>query len=509
VRQWAIDAPPCPGLRPVRWRAALAVSIVVTALAGFALLFPAPTGPPDNGDFIRIFEVFSTGPEGMPPLPAHVDLATRGRRYFHFYLRYWRLGHRVRRFAHPSSSLLCYVPGLVLRLRQGYFDLASNAAMLVVLLAAGLGAVLKRLEPLPFMALGACALLMTDANVVGYLNSFYQESGAVVGLAGLTAALFLFWTRRRPRDAALVAIFTAMLCSTKTAYAIAAIAPVPVMLGALREADERLPSKESLCAGAGAVAVVIFTFFSWTSRDFITDHAYHFLFTAALPSLPAAERGPFLGEVGVDPRFAFLSGRNAYQAESHSTDPALAPALTRETHGRAVRNLLVRHPRSLFRILARSFSLSGRYAALAYSSAGGPMRRRPDWALWTRFRTRHWRGALPYAAWLLLLLLAVRRRTSAPKSAERFFLLLAAGYGSASVLQIVVSVLGNGFADIQKHHFLGNVLLDIASVAVVAGAIETARRASRTAFTGRWKARFRQDGKPGLPAENEVTTASC
>ncbi len=450
------------------------MSLAVAALAALALVYPSPAGPPDNGDFMRVFSAFSTGPEGLPAFADRSDPETFGQRYFYFYHRYWRLDHRIKGFTHPSSALACYLPGILLRVRRGYFDLAANAVAVVLLLAAGLYTVLRRLPGIPFAALGVIALVATDANIVGYLNSFFQESGAFVGVTGLTASLFLLWTRRQAREAALVAAFTAMLATAKPAYAIAAIAGIPVILGATVGTGERRLSKSDVAAGSVAVALLVFSVFSWTNRYFVADHAYHFLFTAALPRLAPAERGEFLRDIGIDPRFAPLSGKNAYQPDSHWRDSALAPRLTKKMHGRAIEDLLRRHPRAFLSILGDSLSMSGRYPALAFPSVGAPTERRPRWAFWSRFRQRSLRGARAYAAWLALLgVLTAQRRSSAPGSWRRFFALLSLGYGAASVLQIVISVLGNGFADIEKHHFLGNVLLDFALIAVVAGLAES------------------------------------
>lgn len=453
----------------------------MASLAVFALVYPFPAGPADSGDFIRVFTAFSSGPEGLPAFVGRSDPSTFEQRYFHFYLRYWRLGHGFRRFAQPSSALACYLPGIILRLRPGYFDLATNAIALVLLLSAGLYGVLRRLPAIPFVALGACALVATDANIVGYLNSFYQESGALVAVAGLTASLFLLWKCRRGRDAVLVAAFSAMLAASKPAYAAALVAGVPAVLAAtLGRGGRRLPKAE-VAAGAGAVALVVLIVFSWTGRYFAADHAYHFVFTAALPRLPPAEREPFLREIGIDSRFAAHSGKNPYAPGSGWRDPALAVRLTRQTHGRSIAHLLWNHPRAFFAVLGDSFSDSGRYPRLAFPRLGAePSERGGRWVFWSRFRLRRLRGPLPYSAWIVLLAtLGFRWRSAEPGSWEEFFALLSLGYGAASVVQIVISVLGNGFADIAKHHFLANVLIDFALIAALAGVAETLRRRRR------------------------------
>jgi hypothetical protein len=442
--------------RPLAGRSlpAAAAALVFAGLAALNLFFPAPNGPPDNGDFVRIHGPFSTGP------------ADAGPRYFAAYHRFWRMDGRVTRYPEPTSSFLVFVPGLVPGVIAGRYDLALNAALIVAVLAAALFGVLRALRsPIAFGSVAAMSLMAADGNIVRYLDSFFEEAGALVFGLLLAAILHLLWERRRAAPFAAAVLLTVLLSTAKVAYAYSVpIAALPVLLGALFLRPGMARARTRLALAAVFAGTVLAPFFVVSAPKFQTANAYHFLFGAAVPELPPASRPLYLESLGIPGRFAALAGKNAYEPSNSIHDPELRPRLTRSTQAKAVKTLLLEDPAAFFRLMKRSFAAAGIEPPLA--------RTRSPWTGWSEFRSKYLAGSRVYfVSFALLAVLAARARRSGPDGWPTFFLLLSSGFLAASALQVAVSILGNGPFDILRHDFLANLLADFSLAALVCGLV--------------------------------------
>lgn len=463
-RRKAETPEPRADARP-RTRLAAAIALLYLALSCFNLFYPSPKGPADNGDFARVFASFSTGPLGLEFWPSPSDTAKYQMRFFNYYHRFWRLDGYVPDRAWKTSSALVFLPARLVHPVSEHFDLAFNSFVLLVLLSAVVFATLRSVESAaPFAALSAAVLLMSDSRIVAYLNSFFMEAGAYVYFLLLLCFLFRYWQEGRMRDYAAALACGVLLSTTRVAYAAAAFpALTPVLFGSLRARKPRalawkifLPSAALLLA-AGAL------FLPSTPPITQRDFAYHFIFGGALPRLPEAQRPAYLNSVGIDSRFASLSGKDAYQSDSQINDPELSPRLTNKTQTRAITALLQSHPGAFFGLLRWGFSTAGFYPE--QDKPGMLSKFDPpasiSWSGWSLFRNKVLHGAWSYGVALLLLAAAgVAARRSGTGSWPAFFLLCGIGFLIASAGEVVISVLGNGPFDIWRHNYLANLLLD-------------------------------------------------
>jgi len=455
-----------PASPAVRARCAAAVAILFYGLIALNLFVPTPNGPADNGDFVRIHGPFSAGP------------ADSGPRFFKAYHRFWKMGGRVTRYPEPTSSAFIFLPGLVPGAISGRYDLALNAALVTGGLALVLFWALRRLRsPVAFCSLSAMFLLAADGNIAGYLDSFFQEAGALVFLLLLVAALHVLWDRRSAASFAAAVVFAALLSTAKIAYAFSIpLAAAPVVLGAIFLRPGMNRALPRLAAAIVFSASVLAAFLFVSAPKYQIANCYHFLFGAAVPELAPAERAGYLESLGIPGRFASLAGKNAYEPGNAIRDPGLRPHLTRATQAAAVRALLDAHPSAFFRLLSRSLHDAGVEPRLQEPGA--------LCTVWSSVRSRVLPGPRAYLlSAALLAILLVRVRGGDPSGWPLFSLLISLGFLGASALQIAVSILGNGPFDILRHDFLANLLMDFELVALGCGLAATipGRRAAKPA----------------------------
>ncbi len=240
------------------------MALIFAGLLVVSLCYPSPQGPGDNGDFGRLFGSFSTGPVGLEHWPPSTDPSWQAR-FFSFHHRFWRRDGGLPGGPWRSSSQVLYAPGLLLPLtgRQSY-DLTLNTLYLILIASGALWLTLRALgRGIPFVSLGAVALLMADAGVASYLSSFFAESGAWLFLLLLFCSLHLYWQAPSAGRLGLVLACDGLLAATKLAYApSAALLVAPVLGGALLlrprsgggHRGARCSRSHRVCAGRAGVA---------------------------------------------------------------------------------------------------------------------------------------------------------------------------------------------------------------------------------------------------------------
>ena len=192
-----IEVPKSPHRSAIQRLAILLIPVLFIGITSLNLLYPIPTGPPDNGDFNRIFSSFSSGPLGFDFWPATENQKVYQQRFYNFYHRFWRHDEGKKEFAHFSSSSLFFLPGRCLNLTPGIFDLAWNTFFLILLGGGVLYLCLEKIhESMAIFSMGALALLFADVNIAGYLNSFYQESGTFLSFLLWIWFLHVFFAHR-------------------------------------------------------------------------------------------------------------------------------------------------------------------------------------------------------------------------------------------------------------------------------------------------------------------------
>jgi hypothetical protein len=219
-------------------------------------------------------------------------------------------------------------------------------------------------------------------------------------------------------------------------------------------------------------SVLFVKFLSLTPGNERRANCYHFIFSGAIPLLSPDTGKNFLYELGLDPSLVRLGGKDAYQPDSEFETEPLRLALTTRFHLKAVVQLAFYHPAVFLEMVKFGFSKAGFYPRLQYPSLSDlpEIAFRFRWCLWSRLHDRFLHG-IPYYTTVLFLTLILGTLAWKRKDSgwPLFYLLAATGFFLASFLQVFISVAGNGPADIVKHLYFANLLLDAAFVFIVYG----------------------------------------
>jgi hypothetical protein len=213
---------------------------------------------------------------------------------------------------------------------------------------------------------------------------------------------------------------------------------------------------------------ILFMKFLWvTSGSERRDNCYHFIFTGVIPLLSTAEGKDFLSGLGLDPALIHLKGKNAYQSDSEFESEPVRSGLTKRFHLKAAFHLAIYYPTSFLKLIQFGFSRAGFYPRLQYPSLSDPSEVTSPfrWCLWSQLHGRFFNG-IPYYVVSLCLILILGTLVWKRKDSgwPLFYLLAAIGFFSASLLQVIISVVGDGQVDTVKHLYFANLLLDAAFV---------------------------------------------
>jgi len=265
-----------------------------------------------------------------------------------------------------------------------------------------------------------------------------------------------------------------MLAGTKVPFTPSVLlAVLPLLAGAALLIPRNFPGRRYVVPSVVFLflaSVLLTRILSPTPGGERQANCFHFVFSGALSFLSPDAGKDYLHKLGLDPGLTSLAGKNAYEADSLSS--TVWPALTPRFHVKSAARLAFDYPSIFFKMIGFSFSKAGLYPRLQYPSLSDPHRVkfRFKWRFWSRLHHRFLHGTAYYGVVLfltcLLGILIWRRKDS---GWPLFYFLGAAGFFPASLLQVIISVVGNGPIDIVKHQYFANLLLDAAFVFVCCG----------------------------------------
>jgi hypothetical protein len=278
---------------------------------------------------------------------------------------------------------------------------------------------------------------------------------------------------------AIIFVLSLILAGTKLPYTLSVLpAILPVLAGVI------LFTPKSLYLRRYVISVVVLLFLaSALLIKFLAvtpyerqANCYHFIFSGAIPLFSPNEGKSFLHELGLDPSLINLRGKNAYLPDSQYRTEPLHSALTTRLHLKAAARLIFHHPTAFLEMTKFGFSKAGFYPRLLYPSLSAlpEITFRFRWCFWSRLHARFLNG-IPYYATVLFLTLILGTLVWKRKDSgwPLFHLLAAIGFFPASLLQVIISVVGDGPLDIVKHQYFANLLLDTAFVFALCGLIVT------------------------------------
>jgi hypothetical protein len=445
------------------------------------ILYPLPSGPPDNGDFNRIFDSFSSGPVGHDYWPSIEDQGAYQKRFFNYYHRFWRFDGG-KGFGYLSSSRLFFWPGRIINLTPGTFDLAWNAFLQTLFLGCILYLVVKSIKgTAASFSLGGLVFIFADAHISGYLNSFYEESGAFFSFFCLLCALHVFWFFRNRFSLFIILVFSIILAGTKISYTLSVLPAIfPTLIGAIiwfPKPFVLLRYVVRVILILLVVSILFMVFLYRTPGNERRANCYHFIFASTIPLLSPDAGKIFLQEIGLPPSLTRLAGKSAYELDSELEAEPLRSSLTRRVHLKSIYQLAYRHSPEFYQLIKLAFLRTGFYPRLQYPSLSDSTEIRAlRWDFWSKIHGSYLHGPFYYGIVLcLILILGILVWKRGNFGWPLFYVLTAMGLTLASMLQVAISVMGNGLVDFVKHMYLGNLLLDAAFVLVVSGLAVTAR----------------------------------
>lgn len=460
---------------------ALTIAAFFVAIVAFNFLYPLPSGPPDNGDFNRIFVSFSSGPLGHDYWPSTENQEAYQKRFFNYYHRFWHFDGG-KGFGYLSSSRLFFWPGRIINLTPGTFDLAWNAFLQTLFLGCILYLCVKHVKgTAASFSLGGLVFIFTDANISGYLNSFYEESGAFFSFFCLLCALHGFWFFRNRFSLFIILVFSIILAGTKISYTLSVLPAIfPTLIGAIIWSPKPfvlLRYVVRVILVLLVVSILFMVFLFRTPGNERRANCYHFIFAGTIPLLSPDAGKSFLKELGLDPSLTRLAGKSAYDPDSELEVEPLRSSLTKRLHFKAVFQLAYRHSSEFLQLIKLAFLRTGFYPRLQYPSLSDSTEIRAlRWDIWSKIHGSYLHGPFYYGIVLcLILILGILVWKRGNIGWPLFYVLTATGLTLASMLQVAISVMGNGLVDFVKHMYLGNLLLDAAFVLVISGLIVTAK----------------------------------
>ncbi|MEV3166927.1 hypothetical protein ABNE06_13925 [Paenibacillus larvae] len=443
------------------WMIVLASSIVMI----YILLIKPVIGVADNGDFLRLMS--SVGLGNANPNATFEEL------YFRFIHTQFDYGP-INGFYSTFHTVLAFLIVQAARLlHPSYFDIRYLGAAYAILFAVTLYLIMKYYKQgsaAANMTLALCLFfIFTDIGYVAYFNSFFGEPVSFISLLAIMGLTGYLTVKERPSLAALIFLYVSMLVLSGAKIQNTPIGIVLGLLGfhfmSLR--DDRLWKRTAAALSAlviaGSACLYVFA-----SSDLKHINIYQTVFYGVLKDSPNPEKD--LESLGLPPELAVNAGTNYFQTDA--AIPQNDPQMKQKFYGKVshfnVGWYYLTHPGRLLNKLERGVENGmtirpyylGNYEQSEHKNPGELSH---TFQFWSEFKDK----VLPRSLWLLTLFyvlyyaVLIRYRLMAYTAAEKIRLEMLMSVGFIGIIALLVPLIGDGEADLQKHLFLFNVTLDI------------------------------------------------
>jgi hypothetical protein len=442
-----------------------AAVLAYAAILVCQLFVSPPLGLANNGDFGKAVGFFSVGSP-----------------FDHEY-KYADLKHpydpQLYRSKPPFRSSETLLAALAIGLsrpfsKQRIFDMRWIGAVhgLLSMLALGLLLPLYRNLPAWQRAVWYAALLFMFGDIlyVSYFSSFYMDAATYVFLL-LTLVLFVRVAKwRRRAEAACLVLCAVLAVVSKTQHAVLGIwlaALVAIAGSTLWGKGGRVFAAIS----ATAIAAALFYTFAIAPPEYDVDSRYTAIFYQILPN--SLDVSADLRALGLDESAKRYIGTYAYQDNAGIRDPEFVRAFLLHTSYARVGWFYMKHPRSAYLALRNAASEGARLRPGLgnYDPSAGkpPYAENHGFSLWSDAKQRlFFRHPERYLAFyfsvaLLVCAAAAWRRGTLPRAMVLGCLALVAMAATALLLASLADA-----AEIARHFFIANMLLDAMLVAAMA-----------------------------------------
>jgi hypothetical protein len=465
-------AAPEPAQHHQRWiRPVLAMSLLLLLVV--ALYLQSNIGSADNGDFGRVMTIVTPGPVGFSVNWPATGTEEYKKRFFAYWLPYWKLDFSVASTMRSSVQLL-WLPGALLNyafvspaiLYLSNIGLLPKLLLIMFLFLAlkwiDQGGMTRSRQALLYLTLGTPLLLIfSNTNYVADMNSFYQEPASFVFLLAFLASLLVLWRRRAPWSYALSLVCLMLLATAKPGNVYWPIIGVAFMVEWRKLFSSR--AWRVLLVFACTLGMVLLAFIiTRYPPQYRRCTAYNRLFYGVLtfssdPARRMAELGIADGMRCIEgPIFNAIGEQCAQEYGSKMTFLNTALVVLREPaiFGRITADL-ANHMQDT------NVSFVGRVAS------GDPGAARTGLLnAWSALKLRLFpRGWLFFAALGGYALLFAR--TLRASGMLREFALIGLLTTLAVIIDMYVAMFGDGIATLVRHLYLTNILFDIATIAAL------------------------------------------
>jgi len=468
---------------------------IAAAVMIYLLFVPPVIGVADNGDFNRVM-----GAAGIAYADPNESYAAR---YFGFAHQFYHYGGFTSGGYVSTHVLLVALAGGLGRLIDlhtfdirvlgfCYAALMLSAVWLIVRYAPTVRR--KRIDAIAVSMLAVILIVVfCDVGYTAYYQSFFGEPYALVAtLLALGACLAIAWRTgagslerdndapqtERPPTAWLLGLFVA----AGVALATSKIQNAPIgflfaflawrMAGLRPDKSWRTRAR----IGAGTLALTAVLMMVAAPGELRHINLYQSIFFGVLKDTPDVQRD--MRELGIPEKYAGLAGTNFFQKDTivPQSDPTLKHEVLDRLSHRDIAFYYARHPDrflSKLKKAAENGTAVRPYYLGNYSESAEHERSRLSYAFstWSEWKHKHMPNSLSWFAGCYAVyyaLLAAWWQGSRRWPGSRLVAEMLAVIGATGILAVVVSLMGDGEADLGKHLFMFNVCFDIMAASMLA-----------------------------------------
>lgn len=448
------------------------------AVCSIQILAPPYIGLANNGDFGKVFARFACAPPDG------------GARNFLYFVPDYEFGPQYywKSDVKTSEIILAAVPiSLVKACGARVFNIRWLGALhLLLFLCAGYSLLLylRGFGAVFQLAIGGLALwIFTDVAYVSYLNSFFSDVAAMLGLV-LMVPLGLHLASRHPANGLTLGLFTAaslLFITSKPQHALWGIFPAAFVSGLPHPSPRRLFCS-LLLVGAEA-GMLLATPATYSAGPLFSTIFYKVAPQSAEPQAAVRELG--LGEA----EYRYI-GTHAYSPGNPTVDISWVRYFMRRTSYAKLLGYWLRHPGEALRALDRdldTFAPVMRQLNLSnFRRQDGhpPGARTARFASWSAFRSalyRRWPGHS--VVWYALVIAgAVFALRPVQRTRRRAAAIICLGICAMAILEFCFASLADA-NETERHLFIFHVLTEITICFAAAWVLDAIMQMWRRRYT--------------------------
>lgn len=430
-------------------------------------------GLADNGDFTRAMKWISSGPVGIEPNWPQKGTEAWSRRFFNYWIPYWKLEWNMSKLP-PSSVILLWLPGALLNYflystKILYLPILSLFPRFIIFIFVLL--LFKWIESqykyrlLFLLGLGVpITLITTSTDYVVYFNSFYQETASFVFLFLFLASILIL--KKHHSIYSLIFSITSLLLlvTSKASNVYWSIIGIPFVFY-IWSMNRQINLHTKLGVGLALTLGLTLVWLLVTVRGSVRDNAYNSLFFGVITFSDNPSK--HLRLLGFDQEASRYIDTSSYSALGRE---CLAKYESQITHLSTFK-VIWNEPAILFKSLKYALDRMqkvkldylGRYAF------DDPRNAERGWEvsalnLWGLFKSRFFPVGYGLGVTLVIFLLwfiVNLKQDGFYRDLAIVGLICTIACGA----DIMVAILGDGKYELVKHLFLSNLLFDIAAIA--------------------------------------------